>query len=82
MNYLKLTSFRRLISPQFVLCSAIYLLIGVSSVFAQTALTGGLRGIVTDSNGAAIAGATVRIENKSLSVRREAVTDADGRFTI
>lgn len=49
---------------------------------AQTALTGGLRGIVTDSNGAAIPAATIRIENKSLAVKQETVTDADGRFTI
>jgi hypothetical protein len=49
---------------------------------AQTALTGGLRGNITDSNGAAISGASVRIENKSLSVTQEATTDADGRFTI
>ena len=54
----------------------------VSSIAAQTALTGGLRGNVTDANGAAVSGATVRLENKSLSVKQEVVTDADGRFTI
>jgi hypothetical protein len=62
-----------------------FLIIGLlftSSIFAQTALTGGLRGNITDANGAAVGGATVKLENKSLSVKQEAVTNADGRFTI
>jgi hypothetical protein len=68
----------------FLIGSAICLLVGVcaSSIEAQTALTGGLRGNVFDQNGAAIAGAAVRLENKSLAIRQETVTDADGRFTI
>lgn len=49
---------------------------------AQTALSGGLRGVVADANGAGVPGAIVSLENKSLSVRQEARTDADGRFTI
>ncbi len=54
----------------------------ISTVAAQTALTGGLRGIVTDANGAAIPAATIKIENKTLSVSQQATTDADGRFVI
>ncbi len=61
-----------------VLCVMIF----VSTAHAQTALTGGLRGNITDSNGAAISGAIVRIENKTLSVTQEATTDTNGRFTI
>lgn len=57
-------------------------LFSMAPASAQTALTGGLRGIVTDSNGAAIPGAIVKLESRSLSVRQEATTDADGRFTI
>lgn len=41
-----------------------------------------MRGVVTDSAGAVVRGAMVGIENKSLSVRRETVTDASGRFTL
>lgn len=82
MNYQLLYNRRRLISPKFLLCLAICLLIGVSSVFAQTALTGGLHGIVTDSNGAAIPGAVVRLENNSLSIKQEATTDAGGSFVF
>ncbi len=62
-----------------------FLIIGLlfaSSISAQTALTGGLRGNITDANGAAIPGAVVKIENKLLSVRQETTTDADGRFVF
>jgi hypothetical protein len=50
--------------------------------FAQTALTGGIRGNVTDASGAVVRGATVTIENKSLSSKQQTVTDENGRFTI
>lgn len=63
----------------------VFLIIGLlfaSAVSAQTALTGGLRGEITDSNGAAVSGATVKLENKSLSIKQETTTDADGRFTV
>lgn len=62
-----------------------FLIIGLSAVYsisAQTALTGGLRGNITDANGAAVSGATVRVVNKSLSIKQETTTDTDGRFTI
>lgn len=80
MNYF--INLRRFVLPGFALCSAICLMFAASSVFAQTALTGGLRGNVTDATGAAIPGAVVKIENKSLSVRQEVTTDADGRFVF
>ncbi|HXG86126.1 MAG TPA: hypothetical protein VNI84_19050 [Pyrinomonadaceae bacterium] len=43
----------------------IFLIIGLlftSSISAQTALTGSLRGVVSDANGAAIPGVVVKIE--------------------
>ena len=82
MNYSFFINCRRFVSPRLLLCSAAYLVFAVSSIFAQTALTGGLRGIVTDANGAAIPSAVVRLENKSLSVKQETTTDANGRFVI
>ncbi len=82
MNYSFFINRRRFVAPGFLLCSAMCLMFAVPSVFAQTALTGGLRGNVTDANGASVAGAVVKIENKSLSAQQETVTDADGRFTI
>ena len=52
------------------------------SIQAQTALTGGLRGNVTDQNNAAIADAVVTVENQSLAIKQESVTDSNGRFTV
>lgn len=65
-------------------CSLVCLLVSlcVFSVQAQTAVTGGLRGNVTDQNNQAIAGAIVEVENKSLSIKQESVTDQSGRFTV
>ncbi len=52
------------------------------AALAQTALTGGLRGAVTDKTGAALPGGQVQIESKTLLIRRETVTDARGHFTF
>jgi outer membrane receptor protein involved in Fe transport len=60
----------------------LFLVVLSLSIQAQTALTGGLRGFVTDSNGAAVSGAVVKLENKSLSFNQETVTGADGRFVF
>lgn len=50
---------------------------------AQTALTAGIRGLVTaENNGSAIAGARVVVKSDELQIQREAQTDADGRFSI
>ncbi|MDQ3257667.1 MAG: TonB-dependent receptor, partial [Acidobacteriota bacterium] len=67
--------------PTFLLCLAAWLAFAPPAQ-AQTALTGGLSGFVTDNSGAAVAGATVRVENRALSVKQETVTDADGRFVV
>lgn len=66
----------------YITCLFVGLLISTGTTSAQTALTGGLRGTVTDVAGAAVAGAQVVIENRSLSVRQETMTKADGRFTL
>lgn len=58
------------------------LLLCAFSTNAQTAVTGGLRGIVTDSAGAVIPGAQVTARNHLLSVQQEATTDETGRFAL
>ncbi len=51
--------------------------------FGQTAMTAGIRGIITaKSNGAVILGARVVVTNETSRIRREAITDAEGRFAI
>lgn len=58
-------------------------LVGVQTPgFAQTALTGGLRGTITDRAGAVIPNAPATIESKSLAARRETTTDSNGQFTF
>lgn len=64
-----------------LLCAAT-LLLSAERIGAQTAVTGGLRGGVTDGAGAAVTGAAVRLENPSLSVQQETTTDSNGQFTF
>lgn len=47
---------------------------------AQTAATGGIEGVVTDSTGAVLPGATVTVRNMDMNVPRELVTDTTGRY--
>jgi len=52
-------------------------------VMAQSqASTGQISGIVTDSNGAAVANATVKATNKDTGLLREATASGDGLYTI
>ena len=48
---------------------------------AQTAVTGGLNGVVSDSSGAVVAGATVTIVNTTTGDQRVLKTNAEGRYT-
>ena len=60
----------------FVLASA------ASRVDAQTALTGGVNGRISDPTGARVPGAVVEIASASLAVQRETTTGADGKFAV
>ncbi len=51
------------------------------SASAQTAVTGGLNGVVTDSTGAVVPDATVTIVNTTTADTRVLRTNADGRYT-
>lgn len=52
------------------------------SAFAQATATAELRGIVTDQNGSAIAGATVTATDSNKGTTRTATTDASGVYVI
>ena len=52
-----------------------------SSVMAQ-GLTGQISGVVTDSGGGVLPGATVTIKNTGTNSTRETVTGADGSFAF
>ena len=61
-----------------VLISTAMLLATVS--LSQTIVTGGISGIVTDPSGAAIAGATVTLNNAFTGVTQTATTGSDGGY--
>lgn len=62
------------------LFAASLLISGVAE--AQTALTGGLQGTVTDRSGGALAGSQIEVTNKSLSLRQQTKADLAGRFAV
>src|SRR5688500_2056859 len=55
------------------------LVVSASVLFAQTA-TGEVRGTVNDPNGAALAGALVKLTNKATKIDFDAKTNEDGFF--
>lgn len=66
----------------FALLAFAVLLIGLSvSAFGQAG-TSGIRGTVVDQNGAAVAGATVKIANPATGFNRSVTTSEDGKFSF
>lgn len=61
------------------LCSALLGLLLTTNAAAQT-IFGRISGTVTDSSGAAVPGATVRLVNEATQLTREAVTDPNGFY--
>jgi len=61
-------------------CVVFTLLVTVAPSFAQT--LGEITGIVTDSTGAVISGATISVRNNATSATREAVTNEAGVFSF
>jgi hypothetical protein len=49
--------------------------------YAQSAVTGGLSGVVSDASGAVVPGAKVVVENAGTSAKQTLVTNAEGRYT-
>ncbi|HEX8775277.1 MAG TPA: TonB-dependent receptor [Pyrinomonadaceae bacterium] len=66
--------------------ASLLLMIGLfvqATADAQTETTTGIRGVVrAESNGSVIAGARVLVRNEAVQVRREVLTDNEGRFSI
>ena len=65
---------------RFLTLIAVLSLVGIGVLHAQTAVTGGIEGNVTDSSGAAIAGATVEATDVPDAVTRDTVTNNDGAY--
>lgn len=51
-----------------------------SNIFGQTATTARVSGVVTDAQGAVVAGATVKLMNKATKAEKTDVTDNEGRY--
>src|SRR4030095_16043719 len=64
-----------------LLTAAVFAVVSLSGVaFAQTAATGNIEGVVTDTTGAVLPGVTVVVKNMGTNVPRELVTDDAGRY--
>ena len=68
----------------FVVVLAVVCLLTVlpAALFAQSASTGLITGLVTDPSGAVIAGATVTIQQHGTGTNQSTVTDSDGRYNF
>ena len=64
-----------------LVASSVFLLLA-APLMAQTATTASLSGRVTDAQGAAVPGATVKITDRSTTQDRTAVSDSQGRYTF
>lgn len=62
--------------------AALCLFLGSAVAFAQTGSTGTLTGVVTDSSGASIAGATVEVTDSGTKKVRTVTTNGEGGFTV
>ena len=65
---------------RFLTMIAILLLATIGLLKAQTAVTGGIEGNVTDASGAAVSGAAVEATNVGDSVAHRTVTNNDGAY--
>ncbi|MGA3194988.1 MAG: TonB-dependent receptor [Terriglobales bacterium] len=65
---------------RFLTLIAVLSLVSIGLLHAQTAVTGGIEGNVTDPSGAAISGATVEATNIGDSVTHKTVTNNDGAY--
>ena len=68
-------------SPRFWLAIILFTLLPVA-FFAQVAITGKITGVVEDTSGATIAGATVTVKGPALMAPRTATSQADGSYLI
>lgn len=57
-------------------------IVGVGSLFAQTGGTGSITGVVTDSTGAIVTGASVTLTSKATNQTRTATTGDDGLYNF
>jgi hypothetical protein len=69
------------ITSQAITCILLSALMTVQTL-AQTATTTSISGLVTDTQGSAILGATVKLKDKTTNQERSATTNAEGRYSF
>jgi len=74
------TYMKRLWSTISLITLAVVVLSPAGAVFAQSMNAGDIRGIVTDTTGAAVPGVIVSVVNKNTGVAKELVTNQDGLY--
>src|SRR5579871_128214 len=67
---------------QFLCVLAVFSLVAVGGAMAQTGVDGAILGVVTDTNGGAIVGATVTVTNPATGIQKVEISRADGSFEI
>ncbi|MBX7170255.1 MAG: TonB-dependent receptor [Pyrinomonadaceae bacterium] len=67
-------------SIKFLVLSVFCFVLSVAHTSAQSTVSGGIRGNVTDPQGAAVANATVKITNTGTNKADTATSDSDGNF--
>jgi hypothetical protein len=67
-----------------LICTCLFLLAAIADpcASAQTAVDGAITGFVVDSNGAAVAGATVQVQNTATGATTHITTEGKGEFTL
>ncbi len=65
---------------RFLTLIAVLSLVGIGMLHAQTQVTGGIEGNVTDSSGASVADATVEVMNLGTAVTDRTVTNKEGAY--
>ncbi|HEX8249143.1 MAG TPA: carboxypeptidase regulatory-like domain-containing protein, partial [Pyrinomonadaceae bacterium] len=67
-------------SIRFFMLAVFCLALGIGQTFAQSTVTGGIRGTVTDAQGAVVPNATVTITNTGTNQTQDITTDEDGGY--
>jgi hypothetical protein len=68
---------------KYIICSCVvFAFVGLFSIVGAQTTTSTIEGIVTDPNGAVIAGATVKASGTTLATERTAITDSNGFYRI
>lgn len=67
---------------RFLSCFSLFILLIPCLAYGQSATTGMISGVVTDSSGAVLPGATVTLIQQATSVKQTATTGSDGRYVF